>query len=82
MSISLIFMPLYQSYSTEINDKIIIQSTTSTRDSGLYEYLIPYFSNKYSWTLSHTLAAHDALQQILRSNNLIRRCKHYLWTKD
>ena len=29
------------------NDFILIQSTTSTRDSGFYEYLIPKFKDKF-----------------------------------
>ena len=67
VSISLIFMPLCQSYSTEINDKIIIQSTTSTRDSGLYEYLIPFFSNKYN--ISVNIVAVGTGQAIVNASN-------------
>ena len=67
MSICLIFMPLYQSHSTEINDKIIIQSTTSTRDSGLYEYLIPYFSNKYN--INVNIVAVGTGQAIINASN-------------
>tara|TARA_B100000686_G_scaffold31244_2_gene32145 strand:- start:20795 stop:21607 length:813 start_codon:yes stop_codon:yes gene_type:complete len=30
------------------NDTIVIQSTTSTRDSGFYDYILPIFKNKFS----------------------------------
>jgi len=29
------------------DNKLIIQSTTSTRDSGFYDYILPYFNKKY-----------------------------------
>ena len=72
VSISMILMPLYKSYSTEKNDKIIIQSTTSTRDSGLYEYLIPYFTNKYN--INVNIVAVGTGQAIINASN----CDGYL----
>ena len=34
------------------DNKILIQSTTSTRDSGFYEYILPYFYKKHNISVS------------------------------
>ena len=65
--ICLIFIPLSESYSSSINDKIVIQSTTSTRDSGLYDYLIPYFSTKHDININ--IVAVGTGQAIVNASN-------------
>ena len=65
--ICLIFIPLSESYSSNINDKIVIQSTTSTRDSGLYDYLIPYFSTKHAININ--IVAVGTGQAIVNASN-------------
>ena len=67
MFIYMIFIPLSVSFSSELNDKIIVQSTTSTRDSGLYEYLIPFFSNKYN--INVNIVAVGTGQAIINASN-------------
>ena len=37
---------LFFSYHIKAQEFIIIQSTTSTRDSGFYDYLLPKISKK------------------------------------
>lgn len=65
--IFMIFIPLSESYSTNLNDKIVIQSTTSTRDSGLYDYLIPHFSTKYD--INVNIVAVGTGQAIVNASN-------------
>ena len=65
--ICMIFIPLSKSYSSNLNDKIVIQSTTSTRDSGLYDYLIPYFSTKYDININ--IVAVGTGQAIVNASN-------------
>tara|TARA_B100001769_G_C22064639_1_gene572817 strand:+ start:463 stop:1287 length:825 start_codon:yes stop_codon:yes gene_type:complete len=46
----LVISQSFYSFADETNsvDELIIQSTTSTRDSGFYDYIIPKFNEKYS----------------------------------
>ena len=44
----IIFSHASATYSDNSSSTLIIQSTTSTRDSGLYDYLIPHFNEKFN----------------------------------
>ena len=43
---------LYSLNSLADDNKILIQSTTSTRDSGFYEYILPYFYKEHDISVS------------------------------
>ena len=43
---------LYSLNSLADDNKILIQSTTSTRDSGFYEYILPYFYKEHNISVS------------------------------
>ena len=46
--LTILFNFLFVLHAFADDNKILIQSTTSTRDSGFYEYILPYFYKKHN----------------------------------
>ncbi len=50
--VKLFFILIFLNFNTlSSKEFIIVQSTTSTRDSGFYDYLLPKFTEKYGFDI-------------------------------
>ena len=49
--LKIIIIICYYNYSANANDQIIIQSTTSTKNSGLYNYILPMIKKELGFNV-------------------------------